>query len=196
MVKTLRPADQAAPIAYYKAAEEIATKAFGPNSVISTQAVYHLGQCHIVENQLSDALPYLTKAAAMFTRRSGAESESAREANQLLAAVKGAIAQQERGELDKVQKLAKRLGSDPARAKELISRMTGSSGASNAAGKKAIAGLAQGQEEARAANDRTGSRGHLDVDELVQFIQGGSGSSSAKKGAAGKSKGKKVAGKR
>jgi protein TIF31 len=171
----------------------LADKALGPNSIISANSVYNLGQCFIVENQLSEAIPFLTEAVEIFERRSGKESEMSREASQLLNAVKSAIAQQERGELDKVQKLAKRLGSDPARAKELISRMSGAAGAT--AGKKAIAGLEQSAEAAKEAADKTGSRGHLDVDELVQFIQGGSGSK--KGGSASKSKNpKKAAGKR
>lgn len=186
MVKSLRPADQAAPIAYYKAAQELSKKAFGSSSIISGNSAYNLGQCYIVENQLSESVPHLAEAVEIFERRSGKESEMTREAAQLLTAVKSAIAQQERGELDKVQKLAKRLGSDPARAKELISRMTGGNGA--AAGKKAIEGLGQSAEAAKEAADKTGSRGHLDVDELVQFIQGGS----SKKGVSGGKAAKKA----
>lgn len=172
----------------------MASKALGPNSVIAAQSVYNLGQCHIVDNQLSEALPFLTAAAEIFTRRGGADSENAREAKQLVQAVTSAIAQKERGELDKVQKLAKRLGSDPARAKELISRMTGGGVGGSAASKKAIDGLAQSDEAVKEANDKTGSRGHLDVDELVHFIQGGSErkTTTSSKGKAGK----KGAGKR
>jgi hypothetical protein len=76
--------------------------------------------------------------------------------------------QKERGELEKVQKLAKRLGSDSARAKELMSRMGGST-----ARKLPTAASSQAPgDSVQAVENRTGSRGHLAVDELVQFIEG------------------------
>lgn len=159
-----------ASIPFYKSAQELAKKAYGPNSIIGANSAYQLSQCCIVSGQLSESIPYITEALRIFEGRAGKESEAALEAAQLLAAVRQAVEQKERGESAKVEKLAKRIGSDPARAKELISQMQNSFLA-----EKKLLGTAVETENGVISTDRkdkTGSRGHLEVDELVLYIEG------------------------
>lgn len=190
MMKASKPQSQSLAIPYYKAAQELASQTYGPNSIICANSAYQLAQCLIVDGQLSESIPQIEEAVRIFETRVGKESENAREASQLLMAVKQAIEQRERGELAKVQNMAKKIGGDPARAKELMNRMQGSASAN---GKKSVNGDMAASAGAAAAADKTGSRGHLDVDELVQFIQGGdkkggSGNKGASKKKSGTSK--------
>lgn len=121
-----------------------------------------------MSGELAESEPYLAEALRVYESRMGADSESTREAGNLLSAVKQAALQRERSDLDRVEKLAKRIGSDPARARELMARV-GASGASRALLDKS---QASNGVNSPATDDRTGSRGHLEVDELVKFIQG------------------------
>lgn len=182
MMKSARPDNPLAAVPFFKSAQGLANKAYGPNSIISANSAYQVAQCYIVNSQLAESVPYIEQAAKIYELRMGKESDSAREAQQLLNVVKSAVDQKEKGELEKVEKLAKRLGADPARAKELISKMQNgtSLNRTNRSSMQQAANdtVAASNGAVKKSKDSTGTRGHLDVDDLVLYIEGGSKKSS------------------
>lgn len=179
MMKGFDPQNQLAAVPFFRSAQALAQKAYGSNSIMSANASYQLGQCYIVDGRLAESVPYIEEALRIFELRHGKEGEHTRDASQLLSVVKTAIEQEAKGELEKVEKLAKRIGADPARAKELISRMQSTSaGSSLRRGGRSSAQMAADEaveassNNVKAAKDTTGSRGHLDVDDLVLYIEG------------------------
>lgn len=183
MLKNSKDNASISAIPFYQASRRIATSIYGPNALLTGNSAYQLGQCYVIGSQLQAAVPYLDEAVSVYEARLGPDSENAKEARQLQAAVKQTALQKERSDLEKVEKLAKRLGSDPARAKELMDRM------SRVSSSKAAPELTNGAAAELKANDKTGSRGHLELDELVKFIQGNEGKlapSKSKKKSAGK----------
>jgi protein TIF31 len=209
MMKSINPQNQVAAIPFFKSAQELAKRAYGTDSIMSANSSYQLGQCYIINSQLAESVPYIAEANRIFELRMGKEGDLTRDSSQLLAVVKTAIEQEQKGELEKVEKLAKRLGSDPARAKELISRIqnsSSSSSSSQAFGRRAGGGGRSSAQIAaddavnasngaiKAEKDTTGIRGHLDVDDLVLYIEGGQKKTSL--GKSSSSKGKKSANKK
>lgn len=195
MIKTFQPQNHLAAVPFFRSAQALAQKAYGANSIMSANASYQLGQCYIVDGQLAASIPYIEEALRIFELRHGKEGDHTRDATQLLNVVKTAIEQEAKGELEKVQKLAKRIGADPARAKELISKLQGSSTSSFARrGGRSSAQIAANDAvqasngAVKAAKDTTGTKGHLDVDDLVLFIEGGQKKASTSGGKSGKSK--------
>lgn len=208
MIKTFQPQNHLAAVPFFRSAQALAQKAYGSNSIMSANASYQLGQCYIVDGQLAASIPYIEEALRIFELRHGKEGDHTRDATQLLTVVKTAIEQEAKGELEKVQKLAKRIGSDPARAKELISKLQGSSSTSSSFARRGGNSRSSAQIAAddavkasngtiKAAKDTTGTKGHLDVDDLVLFIEGGqkkastSGTGSSKSGKSKKGANKK-----
>lgn len=195
MVKSFQPQNHLAAVPFFRSAQGLAQKAYGANSIMSANASYQLGQCYIVDGQLAESIPYIEEALRIFELRHGKEGDHTRDASQLLSVVKTAIEQEAKGELEKVQKLAKRLGADPARAKELINKLQGPSSSSFARrGGRSSAQIAA-DDAVQASNgavtsakDTTGTKGHLDVDDLVLFIEGGQKKSSTSGSKSGKSK--------
>lgn len=194
MMKGFDPQNQLAAVPFFKSAQALAQKAYGANSIMSANASYQLGQCYIVDGRLAESVPYIEEALRIFELRHGKEGDHTRDASQLLSVVKTAIEQEAKGELEKVEKLAKRIGADPARAKELISRMQSTStGSLRRSGRPSAQITADDAVQAsnntvKAAKDTTGSRGHLDVDDLVLYIEGEKKKSSTSTSKGGKSK--------
>lgn len=195
-MRGFQPQNHLAAVPFFRSAQELAKKAYGSNSIMSANAAYQLGQCYIVDGQLAASVPYIEEALRIFELRHGKDGDHTRDASQLLGVVKTAIEQEAKGELEKVQKLAKRIGADPARAKELINKLQGSSSSGLRRGVRSSAQVAADDAvqasngTVKAAKDTTGIRGHLDVDDLVLFIEGGSAkkTSSSTGGKGGKSK--------
>lgn len=194
-MKSFQPQNHLAAVPFFRSAQQLAQKAYGANSIMSANASYQLGQCYIVDGQLAESIPYIEEALRIFELRHGKEGDHTRDASQLLSVVKSAIEQEAKGELEKVQKLAKRIGADPARAKELINKMQTSTTSSfgRRGGRSSAQIAADDAVEAsngavKAAKDTTGSRGHLDVDDLVLYIEGGQKKGASTGNKAGKAK--------
>lgn len=163
-------------------ASKSTSELFGPEHIQTAQSLHQLTQAHFLAGDILAALVASEQSLVIFEKRLGAEHGTTKEVLKnvlLLRAVvenerqKAAGAQAREKQLERLQATQVRVGGPSSRRRIVGDLPTAGSSSRSALGSAASA-QTNGDALADAAVDsRIGKRGHLDVDELVKFIQGG-----------------------
>ena len=150
---------------------------FGPNHIQTAQSQHQLTQAHFLAGDINAALESAKAALPIFEKTVGKEHPQTKEVMRNVEVLSSVA--------DNVER-QKALG-DQARARQLerlhatqsrvggLRRRLGMPAGTTVNGTSVNGSKPNGIE----APSKIGTRGHLDVDELVNFIQGGSGTTSA-----------------
>ncbi|ORY34328.1 putative eukaryotic translation initiation factor 3 subunit [Naematelia encephala] len=165
---------------------------FGDAHLQTAQSMHQLTQAHFLSNDVPAALASATEALAIFEKRLGADHAQTKEASknvELLKAVvegferqKTAVEEQKKRQLERLHAAQARVGSSAARKRLGSGILNGSVGNSTSTG---ATGTSNAQQVVSEETSRIGERGHLDVDELVRFIQGSPAKTSSTRGSKG-----------
>ena len=174
-------------------AQSTIAKSFGATHVQNAQALHQLTQAHFLSGDIPSALATSEEAHRIFVSRLGQDHSQTREVGRnidLLRAVLENVKRQKIArdkDMERTRAIAgsnrRRLGSGLGSGSRWILNMdgTGSKSDRGVEGTTAVDGPAAGEE-----TSRIGERGHLDVDELVKFIQGPTKSARGKNSLRGK----------
>lgn len=165
------------------AAHNSTSELFGAEHIQTAQSLHQLTQAHFLAGDIPAALAASEKALAIFEKRLGADHTQTKEVSrnvELLRAVVENVERQKAAGAQAREKQLERLHAAQARVGgSSVKRRLGSTLTQGAdpTGKPGPGPSTSANSEAAAAavaeKSRIGERGHLDVDELVQFIQGG-----------------------
>ena len=143
-------------------AQTSAAQTVGPTHIQNGQALHQLAQAYFLAGDISSALATSERAFAVFEQRLGADHGQTREMGKNVELLRAVVENVERQK--EAGKAAKERQTE--RLRLVQAKVAGSTrGRLASAGQNVEAGL-----EVEAS--RIGERGHLDVDELVRFIQG------------------------
>jgi protein TIF31 len=182
--------EQALSLSLLVQVQTTAESIFGQDHIQNAQALNQLTQAYFLSNDIPNALATSQAAHEIFKNRYGDEhpqtKETGRNIELLTLVVENAERQKMATQQAKERQVEKLQAARARLSPSIRGRMAGiPSGAS--AGGSAIAGTsaagaaaAQVEQEVREAS-RIGERGHLDIDELVKFVDG-SPNSGAKRG--------------
>ncbi len=188
-------------------AQNTAAISFGPTHIQNAQALHQLTQAHFLSGDVPSALATSQEAYTIFKARLGEEHGQTKEVGknvELLKAVVEGLERQkgvrERG-LERIRQVAgssrRRLVGGPSGGGSGLRGLDANGGGVVAndhgvvtnGGGPGVNGVATSGTTARGVVEevsRIGERGHLDVDELVKFIQGPSKSARGKNSLRGK----------
>lgn len=133
--------------------------------------------------RLKESINVQKDAVQIFNARFGGDDERTKEAEATLDQLMKMAVRKEKGEQEKVLRLMRRMRTDENRAREIIARSK-----ADAQGKSVDKAAANEVKEAL-SKPKAPSFAHLDIDEIVAIIEGGTASSSSASGpsnAAGK----------
>jgi protein TIF31 len=157
---------------------------FGAQHIQTGQALHQLTQAHFLAGDIPKALETSKAALEIFEARLGKENgqtmEVAKNVELLTAVVenvekqKQATQQAKERQLERLRAAQARVASTTRRKLGTNSPTLGTATASASAGPSSAAAVDDAAQQAAAVQEgsRIGERGHLDVDELVKFIQG------------------------
>jgi protein TIF31 len=170
------------------AAHDSTSKLFGAEHIQTGQSLHQLTQAHFLAGDIPAALAASEQSFAIFEKRLGAEHGQTKEVFrnvELLRAVvenverqKAAGAQAKERQMERLQAAQSRVGGAGVRRRlgPTMPQAPGSAGPGPSAGTSATAPASAPttmDEAVAAAQSKIGEKGHMDVDELVKFIQGG-----------------------
>lgn len=142
---------------------DVATEATGAMSLSTAFHTSQLAHIHALNADLKASIPYAKEALRIYEERLGKDDEKTKDVESFLAIITQSAVEQAKGEEERAKRLAKRLRMDEGRTRQLLaSRSAALEADPEASGIVGVGGM----------KDGTGSRGHLDVDELVSYIQG------------------------
>lgn len=168
------------------AAHKSTSELFGEEHIQTGQSLHQLTQAHFLAGDIPAALAASEKSLAIFEKRLGAENAQTKEVArnvELLRAVvdnverqKAAGAQARERQLERLHAAQARVGGTSVKKRLGSTLGNGSSGSSGKPEGIPPTGATVSAADAAAAAEaasRIGERGHMDVDELVKYIQGG-----------------------
>ena len=188
-------------------AQTSAAKTFGSTHIQNGQALHQLTQAHFLSGDIPSALATSQEALVIFTQRLGEDHIQTREVRKNVELLKAVVENVERQKavrdrgLERIRAVVgssrKRLAAGSAapnesgmnRANANLGNLAAINGPglpsvnNSISGVSGMNGLGGGMVE---EVSRIGERGHLDVDELVKFIQGPSKSTRGKNSLRGK----------
>ena len=163
---------------------------FGSNHIQTGQSLHQLTQAHFLAGDITSALASAKQALPIFEKALGAEHPQTKEVAkniELLSTVADSVERQKAIGAQARDRQLDRLHALQGRSSNTgIRRRLGPIGAASSAkvlsaiNGNAVNGVMTVAEE----KSKIGARGHLDVDELVNFIQGGESKSGASANAA------------
>lgn len=112
----------AAAVPIYEQAVELAGKVRGPESIGCAAAILSLANAQAIAGRFVESKDCAKRAADIFAQRLGENDEKTQEANHLHQVLTRALTEREAGEKAKVERLARRLGLNEDRAKQLLER--------------------------------------------------------------------------
>ena len=187
MLQTL--SEHAVSLSLLVLAHHSTSELFGQEHIQTAQSLHQLTQAHFLAGDIPSALAASEKALNIFESRLGKEHSQTKEVArnvELLRAVVENVEKQKVAGVPSRERQVERLHAAQARVgggsvrRRLGSSLAGANGSSNATpGASAVTVPA---DEIAASSSRIGERGHLDVDELVKFIQGGPAKSTTSRG--------------
>ncbi|KAK4689464.1 protein TIF31, partial [Tremellales sp. Uapishka_1] len=148
-------------------AQRLTAEIFGDDHLSNGVALHQLTQAYFLAQDLPNALDTATRAMAIFEAKYGKEHAQTKEVGknvELLNAVVENVEKQKEHSLQQKKAHAERLAALSANKKRVVLNAEAST--------SAVAGAAPGPAVAGAEGSKIGERGHLDVDDLVKFIQG------------------------
>lgn len=164
------------------AAHDSTSKLFGPEHIQTGQSLHQLTQAHFLAGDIPAALAASEESFAIFEKRLGAEHGQTKEVFrnvELLRAVvenverqKAAGAQAKERQMERLNAAQSRVGGAGAR-RRLGPTMPQAPGSAGPGPSTSAAATATVDEAVAAVQSKIGEKGHMDVDELVKFIQGG-----------------------
>ncbi|KAA1110836.1 Intracellular distribution of mitochondria [Puccinia graminis f. sp. tritici] len=163
---------------------------FGTDSGKFAEATLILSQMFAQSGQKEQAIKFGLEAKKLYANRFGEDHDQTKQANQLHDSICRSIEAQIKGDEEKSNRLAKRLGLDPKRAASLRARLLASSSSATSA-VSAESSLAQktpsdqrliGPQETLAPKIRppVQNGSPVSIDDLVKYIQGSSSTKSSK----------------
>jgi hypothetical protein len=186
-------------------AHAIASATRGESSVAAANALYQLTQTQCLAGDLESAIATAKRAADIYRERLGEADEKTKDAANLVAIITQGAAERAKDEQSRASRLARRLGLEANRAAELLARNASSSSATSVRGGRASLSSSTASRTAASTTTaatpetgaQTGSLGHLDLAELVSYIEGGKSKiSSSGKSKSGSAKSKSLVGRR
>lgn len=181
-------------------ASDLTTRQFGAEHLTTAQSLHQLTQAKFLVGDIPGAFTTSQQAYDIFKARLGEEHAQTKEVGrnvELLKAVVENVERQKAANEAQKKAQAERLHAAQARVGGLarFRRLGAGATTANGAGASSVNGNGDGvvaaakaessasgaaaaavEADADAENSRIGERGHLDVDELVKFIQGGGAS--------------------
>jgi len=167
------------------AAHDSTSKLFGPEHIQTGQSLHQLTQAHFLAGDIPAALAASEESYAIFEKRLGAEHGQTKEVFrnvELLRAVvenverqKAAGAQAKERQMERLQAAQSKVGGAGVRRRlgPTMPQAPSSAGPGPSTTATTAAATTTMDEAVAAAQSKIGEKGHMDVDELVKFIQGG-----------------------
>lgn len=172
--------ENAASLNLLKQAVALNTEQFGEDHLSTGQSLHQLTQAHFLVNDIQSAFETSQKAFEIFKARLGDEHAQTKELQRNVELLKVVIENAER------QKVASKAQVERIKASAKLGglgryRKVDESGKITIAPPQDAAAAAAGESSANgAARSKIGAKGTLDVDELVNFINGGGAETSGK----------------